>query len=1076
MSEQQSTTTTEAAKASSSASRPPVQLAHEGPVRDGGRGAGARLAGALGHAQDASPASAAALLGRLPGEAAGARRGLVAQLQRERGNAYVGRVLQRKCACEGLSCAKCDASEVPEEKKREVEQMLQRQGEGDLKKMPEEAERALRRSGGGEPLDLATRNEMETRFGQDFDDVRVHADSGAAEAARAVRARAFTMGRDIYFGDGKLDPASEEGRRLIAHELTHVVQQSSGVVDPGAAEIVSDAGFEREADRAADAVVAGDSFRVAGSSPAGVQKAKPKPPPPTLGKDRVLAPKPFVIPGAKLAGPADRETVLGIYKKLAKNHQLVDLHPGRAESTAWPHWNRGRSKEVKDKLPKKLRDGCSPDHVVELQLGGSDDPKNLRLLGRERNSQLGTDIWNNQIRPLKQPGKIIEFTEVEAEAPEGLDECLKFDLPNWKGEQKGEGERRRAGNQVEVQFGGVIATIGYSDNGNVVRGSRGAFSGFELHKIDVTSDEDEPVNGTIDASITSAVKSFIKERKYKVVFIITDGVVSLSPESKKWLVHFDYLSDATLDMDIDATTGMVKGAGKFKPTVPLFNKTDVWLKVEGETFSGGAKFNNTTINLPIPGVSVTECSIEVLLDGGKFSVTGVLAFKLGTFVDARMEAKVDKTGVVLLGTVDFLVPGLDTAQGKITYRERKLSGDIKIGKDKFKLPGVKSANINVHITDTEATGKGEVLLDIPGIKKGTLMFAADKAGNYAITGTAELDIPGVENAIIGLTVANGELQGFARVGLAIPGFESAGAQFELRYVQGLLTGAGTFKFKKGKLSGQVNVALNDKRKLTGSGELAYEVAPNFTAAVSVEVLEDANLKFGAKLRFPDAIKLFDEMKWDKTLFKKELDIPLFAIPVIDVGLIAEVGGSLKASAGIGPGTLGLRAKLAPFDPTQEEQPLDFSAGATLNIPAFAELAFGIYGGVGLSALVAEATGGIKLVASVGLRGALTAEATLSIQNGQISVGGVLELKVQPSLKFEVKAYVSVELDLWLKTIDVYSEEWELASKEWGSGLTFGLRFPVQYVFGQPFDFSVDQIEFIYPDLDVTDVVTALLPF
>ena len=102
MSEPQTTTTTTEAAKSSAASRPPVQLAREGPAHDGGRGAGERMAGSLGHAHDPTPSSAAALLGRLPGEAAGARRGLVAQLQRERGNAYVGRVLQRVEEYEGV--------------------------------------------------------------------------------------------------------------------------------------------------------------------------------------------------------------------------------------------------------------------------------------------------------------------------------------------------------------------------------------------------------------------------------------------------------------------------------------------------------------------------------------------------------------------------------------------------------------------------------------------------------------------------------------------------------------------------------------------------------------------------------------------------------------------------------------------------------------------------------------------------------------------------------------------------------------------------------------------------------------
>ena len=66
------------------------------------------------------------------------------------------------------------------------------------------------------------------RFGHDFDHVRVHTDRTAAESARAVSARAYTVGGDITFGPGQYAPDASEGRRLIAHELTHVVQQSGG--------------------------------------------------------------------------------------------------------------------------------------------------------------------------------------------------------------------------------------------------------------------------------------------------------------------------------------------------------------------------------------------------------------------------------------------------------------------------------------------------------------------------------------------------------------------------------------------------------------------------------------------------------------------------------------------------------------------------------------------------------------------------------------------------------------------------------------------------------------------------------
>ncbi len=79
------------------------------------------------------------------------------------------------------------------------------------------------RSGG--PLDPGTREWMEARFGWDFSGVRVHADGRAAESARGVDALAYTVGRDVVFGEGRYDPASVEGRRLLAHELAHVVQQ-----------------------------------------------------------------------------------------------------------------------------------------------------------------------------------------------------------------------------------------------------------------------------------------------------------------------------------------------------------------------------------------------------------------------------------------------------------------------------------------------------------------------------------------------------------------------------------------------------------------------------------------------------------------------------------------------------------------------------------------------------------------------------------------------------------------------------------------------------------------------------------
>lgn len=79
--------------------------------------------------------------------------------------------------------------------------------------------------GGGNSLDSGVRREMEGALGADFSGVRVHADTQADSLNRSLSARAFTTGQDIFFRQGAYEPGSSSGRELIAHELTHVVQQ-----------------------------------------------------------------------------------------------------------------------------------------------------------------------------------------------------------------------------------------------------------------------------------------------------------------------------------------------------------------------------------------------------------------------------------------------------------------------------------------------------------------------------------------------------------------------------------------------------------------------------------------------------------------------------------------------------------------------------------------------------------------------------------------------------------------------------------------------------------------------------------
>ncbi|MBD0371724.1 MAG: DUF4157 domain-containing protein, partial [Pyrinomonadaceae bacterium] len=167
-------------------------------------------------------------------------------------------ILQRKCACgthtvAGGECAACE--------KEKASGLLQRSATsaGAVNEVPSIVHEVLRSQ--GRPLDSETRAFMESRFDHDFSQVRVHTDAKAAESARAVNARAYTVGTNVVFGAGQYNRG---GRRLLAHELAHVVQQSEGVagVQPSAI-TESDHPTEREADAAAQAVLNGQRPRVA---------------------------------------------------------------------------------------------------------------------------------------------------------------------------------------------------------------------------------------------------------------------------------------------------------------------------------------------------------------------------------------------------------------------------------------------------------------------------------------------------------------------------------------------------------------------------------------------------------------------------------------------------------------------------------------------------------------------------------------------------------------------------------------------------------------------------------------------
>lgn len=129
--------------------------------------------------------------------------------------------LRRKCSCGGDSEGECKECRT----KRLAVQRLSSTADAGLE-APPVVEEVLATA--GQPLADSVRRSLEPGFGYDFSQVRIHDHSKAAESARSVNALAYTVGNHIVFGDGQYDPGTSSGDRLLAHELTHTIQQTGG--------------------------------------------------------------------------------------------------------------------------------------------------------------------------------------------------------------------------------------------------------------------------------------------------------------------------------------------------------------------------------------------------------------------------------------------------------------------------------------------------------------------------------------------------------------------------------------------------------------------------------------------------------------------------------------------------------------------------------------------------------------------------------------------------------------------------------------------------------------------------------
>jgi Domain of unknown function (DUF4157) len=251
--------------------------------------------------------------------------------------AFVGSApaaVQRKCACGGRATCTCEEDEEKPIQAKRVPSV-------DPAAPVHATAAAHATKNGGAPLPTAVRSYFEPRFGYDFSDVQVHADAEAAIATRAIQARAYTLGRNILFGAGEYAPSMETGRRLLAHELTHVVQQGIGRETPSGT-MLGHESHEREADRSPSRALTGGTVRALtpyrGSAPQ-LAPAAPTMPPAAEMRAWLSRFKFVPVAGSTLKpGLADRQFYAMVVRRLLDTQYVLgfgeQVYDARAQNFA----------------------------------------------------------------------------------------------------------------------------------------------------------------------------------------------------------------------------------------------------------------------------------------------------------------------------------------------------------------------------------------------------------------------------------------------------------------------------------------------------------------------------------------------------------------------------------------------------------------------------------------------------------------------------------------------------------------------------------------------------------------------
>jgi len=1055
------------------------------------------------------------------------------------------------------------------EQDEESKKVQAKEGDGESTQSSPKTEEQLNASkGSGSMMSESVQSEMESNFGTDFSDVRVHTDSRAQEMSKDLNAKAFTHGNDIYFGAGNYSPKTESGKHLLAHELTHTVQQSQGIQRKiiqkteggnGSAPATRPNVFDSPTGKGKVERRSSSAYKLTIPTlriPRWKTHFTPSPLSFRVRRSGTRATRQRAIWDEHMASQAaqmnqkivDKVRTLNAPPIMANNENgnPPSAYAFRLKATRGDRSNLviGTPDNIRTRLIRPYWDLngrtrlYDVDHKLEHQLGGEDAIDNLWLWEASANRSSGSNIDTEKKR-------VVNELITEATGPEPEKIWRRKPSPFTAGTVDLEFTRVRPGLRISGQpdfFYSVeqvkdqlkpleglipltqreIDRIGFGKKDQILlfpNAVGGRMYKFRLSPEDADENVtsiDRPVNVSLGdngdikhltynkANGTGSVKvdlfkdvPYFEQGQRDVPIRAMEGIPMAGhlPRGRGLLgslggYDISLFSPVELtDAGFEPGKGLV-ARGVINVNLPFLQQgTTIDLLISGNDIIIQKTFEGGEFNLPAPfQIYSSSLTISLGLSSG-FSASGNLNFGIDRVGEGNIGAFVREGKFGIRGDFDFDKKLFDNARAEVAYENEVLTVTGTLGIPEGKVRGIKTASATVTYSAGTLAASGNAELDIKGLERGTMSLTYNQQ-ELTIGGTFQLssEIPRLRSGSIEVSVTKrGDEYEISGSGTAVPDIPGLNTSITVSYQNGILTVEGSIEYEKGIAKGSIMVGFTnrpvdpasgrpsgeagDSWRVYGRGDLTLRLTPWLQASAGVTITPTGDMQVRGSIGIPSTVNVFDRKSINKNLFRlPPIDIPIFAIPVgsRSIGLVATISGGMDFNAGIGPGQLQELNATIDYTPGDEDN-ITLGGRGKFVIPVDASIRMFGRAGIGLSVVIASVTGSLELGASVGIRGAAEAELDVSWSKSQgISLDATGRIYVEPTLKFDLGLVLEASALFW-------SKEWRktLAQREYGSGMRFGLEFPVRYRQGEPFSVSPEDLRVIRPDIDMGTVMKNL---